>query len=90
MAEISYPADWREIPPEAWAKMLMTPAQYNAMRSERLAREEAAPDVGDAAPDFSLELLTASGKRTGEMISLSSRFADAGGRPVGLIFGSYT
>ncbi|MDE0941011.1 MAG: hypothetical protein OSB58_01070 [Alphaproteobacteria bacterium] len=93
MAEISYPEDWREIPAETWAKMLMTPEQYTAMRLERLTREEAAPAVGDPAPDFRLELLTPKGKRTGRMVSLSSSFASNpqnSGRPVGLIFGSYT
>ena len=43
MAEISYPADWRDIAPEKWAKMLLTPELYSAMRAERLAREAAAP-----------------------------------------------
>jgi len=52
MAEISYPADWRDIPPDRWARMMMTPEQYTAMRAGRLVREEAAPEVGDIAPDF--------------------------------------
>ncbi len=86
MAEISYPADWRDIPPANWARMMMTPEQYTAMRAERLAREEKAPNVGDPAPDFSLERLSPEGKRTGEMVSLSG----SRGRPVGLVFGSYT
>ncbi len=90
MAEISYPADWRDIPSEHWARMLMTPEQYTAMRAERLAREKHAPAVGDPAPDFSLERLSPDGRRTGEMVSLSQHFADSGGRPMGLIFGSYT
>lgn len=90
MAEISYPADWREIPAEQFEKMLLTPAQYTAMRAERLAREESAPQVGQMAPDFTLERLSAEGKRSGEMVSLSGNFSPTGGRPVGLIFGSYT
>ncbi len=90
MAEISYPADWRDIPPERFARMLLTPAQYTAMRAERLAREEAAPSVGQLAPNFTLERLSAEGKRTGEMVSLSDNFAGGQSRPVGLIFGSYT
>tara|TARA_B100002003_G_scaffold221752_1_gene225036 strand:- start:369 stop:668 length:300 start_codon:yes stop_codon:yes gene_type:complete len=90
MAEISYPADWREIPAEQFEKMLLTPAQYTAMRAERLAREESAPQVGQMAPDFTLERLSAEGKRSGEMVSLSDNFSPTGGRPVGLIFGSYT
>ncbi len=90
MAEISYPADWRDIPPENFARMLLTPEQYTAMRAERLAREERAPQVGQMAPDFTLERLSAVGKRTGGTVRLSDNFAGGRGRPVGLIFGSYT
>ncbi|MDA1097810.1 MAG: hypothetical protein O2967_02405 [Proteobacteria bacterium] len=90
MAEISYPADWRDIPPAQFESMLLTPAQYTAMRAERLAREEAAPEVGQLAPDFALERLSAEGKRTGELVGLSDSFSGARGRPVGLVFGSYT
>ena len=86
MVEISYPEDWREIPPERWAKMLMTPEQYDAMRAERLAREAGAPRVGEPAPDFEVERLGPDGKRTGR----SFRLASTRGRPVGLVFGSYT
>lgn len=86
MAEISYPADWREIPPERWAKMTMTPEQYTAMRADRLAREETAPDPGDLAPDFAAERLTPAGRPMGESLTLSR----LRGRPVGLVFGSYT
>ena len=86
MAEISYPADWRDIPKERWVKMMMTPEQYTEMRFGRLAREEAAPEVGDQAPDFTAERLTASGKPTGETLTLSA----LRGKPVGLVFGSYT
>ena len=86
MVEISYLEDWREIPPERWARMGMTPEEYTAMRAERLAREAAAPEVGDLAPDFEIERLSAAGKRSGEMFRLS----ESRGRPVGLVFGSYT
>lgn len=86
MAKISYPADWRDIPKERWAKMMMTPEQYTAMRAERLVREEVAPEIGDLAPDFTAERLTASGKAMGEALTLSA----LRGKPVGLVFGSYT
>jgi hypothetical protein len=86
MAEISYPADWRDIPADRWSKMMMTPEQYTEMRSNRLAREASAPNVGDAAPDFTAEKLTAIGKPTGEMLTLSGLREKA----VGLVFGSYT
>ena len=90
MPKISYPEDWRDIPAANWAKMMLTPEQYTAMRAERLAREAAAPAVGQAAPDFRLERLSAVGKRTGEMVSLPASLSASQGRPVGLIFGSYT
>ena len=86
MSEISYPEDWREIPSEQWAKMLITPEQYTAMRAERLAREALAPAIGARAPDFELERLSPDGKRTGRMFRLSETKA----QPVGLVFGSYT
>jgi len=47
---------------------------------------EKAPKVGENAPDFVAERLDDFGKRTGEMVKLSSNF----GSPIGLIFGSYT
>ena len=90
MAEISYPADWRDIAPEKWSKMLLTPELYSAMRAERLAREAAAPAERDLAPDFTSERLLGQGKRTGEMFGPSHHFSQNGGRPVGLVFGSYT
>lgn len=86
MAEISYPADWREIPPERWAKMMMTPEAYTAMRAERLAREADAPGIGDMAPAFAAERLTSTGKPTGETLALAALH----GKPTGLVFGSYT
>jgi hypothetical protein len=54
--------------------------------AERLEKDRASPQVGDIAPDFTLELLSPAGKRTGETLTLS----DLRGKPVGLIFGSYT
>ncbi|MDH3240712.1 MAG: hypothetical protein OEO83_08595 [Alphaproteobacteria bacterium] len=59
------------------------------MRARYLARMEqdkSSPQVGEMAPDFELELLDAAGKRTGQRVSLSG----LRGKPVGLIFGSYT
>ena len=53
----------------------------------RVVRDQTkSPKVGDPAPDFELELLDARGNRTGEMTHLSSHF----GKPIGLVFGSYT
>ena len=61
----------------------------DSMRAEyqrRLEADQNAPQPGDMAPDFTLELLSPSGTRTGEPLSLSS----LRGKPVGLIFGSFT
>ena len=52
----------------------------------RLEADKNAPQPGDVAPDFTLELLSTAGTRTGESLSLSS----LRGKPVGLIFGSFT
>ena len=53
---------------------------------DRMKRDLGSPQVGEEAPDFELELLNATGERTGELIALSG-LRD---RPVALIFGSYT
>jgi len=52
----------------------------------RREREERSPRPGTTAPDFELELLSPRGQRTGE----TRRLSDHRGRPVGLIFGSFT
>ena len=52
----------------------------------RIEQDKDAPDVGDTAPDLTLERLSPTGGRTGDMVSLSS----LAGKPIGLIFGSYT
>ncbi len=82
---ITYP------PPESlsdadFERMMLNRADYTAMRDARVEREKTAPRIGDPAPDFTLERLSAKGKRTGETFRLSQ----SRGRPVALIFGSYT
>ncbi len=52
----------------------------------RVEKDKSAPQIGDEAPDFELELLSAEGKRSGEMLTLSS----LRGKPVGIYFGSFT
>ena len=53
---------------------------------ERIERDKKSPRIGDLAPEFELELLSPAGQRTGETLKLSA----LRGRPVGLIFGSFT
>ncbi len=53
---------------------------------DRMERDKYSPQVGEEAPNFELELLGATGKRTDDRLSLSS----LRGKPVGLIFGSFT
>ena len=76
--------------PERWEKIGSTReeylADYEAMVRERAARDRAAPNVGEPAPDFEIEHLTPAGKRSGERFRLSS----TRGSPVALVFGSYT
>ncbi|MGE3280050.1 MAG: hypothetical protein AB7O13_03435 [Alphaproteobacteria bacterium] len=83
--EISYPPV-EDVTDEALQRMNISRDDYARMRAERVERERQAPAVGAPAPDFTVERLSSTGKRTGAMFQLSS----AQGRPVALIFGSYT
>ena len=64
----------------------MSADEFDAMMATQKARQTAALKVGDEAPDFKIERLDRSKKRTGEFVKLS----DLRGRPVALAFGSYT
>jgi hypothetical protein len=75
-----------DVPAERWAHIVLTRAEYEAMVRERAERDREAPKVGDPAPDFVIERLAPNGSRTGEMFRLSQ----TRGRPVALVFGSYT
>lgn len=67
-------------------RMMLTREAYTAMRDARVERERHAPRVGAPAPDFRVERLAADGTRSGEYFQLSQ----TRGKPVALIFGSYT
>lgn len=73
---------------EEWLKKRgKTRDELRAFIEKRVLRDrEKSPKVGDAAPDIEVEKLDETGKRTGESVHLSDYF----GRPLGLIFGSYT
>jgi hypothetical protein len=61
-------------------------AALAAHMEEEKAREADVPKVGSEAPDFVADVLGAGRKRTGEQVRLS----DLRGKPVGIVFGSYT
>ena len=64
-------------------------AKHEFLRNNEILKQQKdalAPKVGDIAPDFQTEQLSADGKRTSEFTMLSELLD----KPVGLIFGSYT
>ena len=68
-----------------WAGKCDACGAWNSITEEK-AREAIVPKIGSEAPDFVADLLDRERKRTGETVRLS----DLGGKPVGLVFGSYT
>ena len=64
----------------------ITEAEFDAHMAAEKAREASVPKVRGEAPDFTADVLDRQRKRTGEQVRLS----DLRGRPVGLVFGSYT
>ncbi len=60
----------------------ITPERMAQIRAAMEQREQRAPQVGDEAPDFELPLLHGDGRAV--------RLSGLRGRPVALIFGSYT
>jgi cytochrome oxidase Cu insertion factor (SCO1/SenC/PrrC family) len=60
----------------------MTGERFAQLKEALAKRDEMAPKVGDEAPDFELAVLDGDG----EMVRLS----DLRGKPVALVFGSYT
>ncbi len=64
----------------------MTEDEFDAMMAANKERRSRVPQVGTHAPDFEIERIDRDRKRTGEMVRLSA----LKGRPVALVFGSYT
>ncbi len=79
-------ANLDEIPDEMFEKMGITRENFAEIRKMMAAREANTPAVGDLAPDFEIERLSREGQRTGATFRLSENR----GRPVALVFGSYT
>lgn len=82
------PLPWPDVDalPDEWFESLDTTreAMRDALEHQRAA-DASAPQVGDAAPDFSLPTLHRNGE-LGDDVRLSA----LRGQPVGLLFGSYT
>ncbi len=87
VAEVKRAAlDPDKIPPALWKQMNISKEEFKQVVARMAEREKRTPPVGSVAPDFELEVLSAEGQRTGERRRLSSHR----GRPVALVFGSYT
>jgi hypothetical protein len=64
----------------------ITEAEFENHIATQMAREATVPRVGAQAPDFVADVLDRHRQRTGEQV----RLRDLRGKPVGIIFGSYT
>lgn len=64
----------------------MTAEEFQKYQDDHKARQAGVPQVGSIAPDFEADVLDRERKRTGETWRLSS----CRGKPVGLVFGSFT
>ena len=64
----------------------ITKDEFEAHMAEEKERETDVPQVGSMAPDFTVDVLNSERKYVGETVTLS----DLRGKPVGLIFGSFT
>ncbi len=65
---------------------VLTAEEFDDLRAGQMARQVDVPKVGSVAPDFKIDVLDRQRKRTGDQLQLSS----LRGKPVGLIFGSWT
>ena len=86
MSTIRVPPPWDDIPDDMRARMNISREQYEEIHRRMAEREKRAPTVGDLAPDFDLKRLDEKGVLTEERLRLSA----LRGRPVALVFGSYT
>ena len=77
---------WEERKREWLEISMIDEAQFDADRKLQGERQSEVPQPGDMAPDFELDLLDRDRKRTGDIV----RLATLRGKPVALMFGSYT
>ena len=72
---------------EVWHQISDISAEdFDTMMAAQKARQDQVPKIGELAPDFKLERLDRTRRRTGEYVKLS----DLRGKSVALCFGSYT
>jgi hypothetical protein len=86
MAPSPMDVDVDKLPEAVFEKIGLSREEFKAVQTQMAERDARTPAAGTPAPDFAIERLSPDGKRTGETFSLSS----TRGRPVALVFGSYT
>jgi hypothetical protein len=64
----------------------ITEEEFEAHMAKQQAREAGVPKVGSEAPNFVADVLDRDRRRTGEQVQMSA----LRGKPVGIVFGSYT
>lgn len=79
-------SEFQNVDPERLKRLNISPEDYIKVKELANEREKRVPRIGDPAPEFELERLTDDGKRTDQVVRLSS----LRGKPVLLYFGSYT
>ncbi len=83
---MSYPIDPDTISPETWKEWSVTRERFLEIQAEMVERGKRTPAVGSRAPDFELTRLDEKGRLTESTLRLSR----LRGRPVAIVFGSYT
>jgi len=78
--------DVDKLPDDVFDKLGLSRDEFREVQARMAERAARTPAAGTPAPDFEIERLSPDGKRTGETFQLAS----ARGRPVALVFGSYT
>jgi hypothetical protein len=86
MASAPSAPSWESLPPAIREQLQISKEQFEAIHEAMREREKKAPPVGSEAPDFELKRLDADGVLTDRTLRLSG----LRGRPVALVFGSYT
>jgi hypothetical protein len=82
---MSWP-DPDEIPPALWAQLDISRERFAEIAAHMAEREKRAPAPGSPAPDFALRRLGPGRTPSAQRVRLS----ELRGRPVALVFGSYT